>query len=255
VSCWAGFSESVTRRYAFWLVLCLLSLSVTAVTSYANVLEIKYDGFTVWLDCDNRGATQFYYNAAADSGSHKRNPRFFIDPDIPKHCQQTATSSYKRPKGETQYDRGHLVPANHFDGSKQSINQTNFMLNILPQAANMNRGAWLQTEEIVECYRDFEPLDIWGGVIWGDNDEDDHFIKSHGVKTPDAFWKVIVRGDRGIAWIIPNAPDAKRQNLDNYLVSIDKIEILSGLNFDIPENQKSKRHSGSWSILKGCDKG
>ena len=255
MSCWAGFSESVTRRYAFWLVLCLLSLSVTAVTSYANVLEIKYDGFTVWLDCDNRGATQFYYNAAADSGSHKRNPRFFIDPDIPKHCQQTATSSYKRPKGETQYDRGHLVPANHFDGSKQSINQTNFMLNILPQAANMNRGAWLQTEEIVECYRDFEPLDIWGGVIWGDNDEDDHFIKSHGVKTPDAFWKVIVRGDRGIAWIIPNAPDAKRQNLDNYLVSIDKIEILSGLNFDIPENQKSKRHSGSWSILKGCDKG
>ena len=255
MSCCAGFIESVTRRSAFWLILCLLSLSVTAVTSYANVLEIKYDGFTVWLDCDNRGATQFYYNAAADSGSHKRNPRFFIDPDIPKHCQQTATSSYKRPKGETQYDRGHLVPANHFDGSKQSINQTNFMLNILPQAANMNRGAWLQTEEIVECYRDFEPLDIWGGVIWGDNDEDDHFIKSHGVKTPDAFWKVIVRGDRGIAWIIPNTPDAKRRKLDKYLVSIEGIEALTGLNFDIPADQKSKPHSSSWSIPKGCDKG
>ena len=129
------------------------------------------------------------------------------------------------------------------------------MLNILPQAANMNRGAWLQTEEIVECYRDIEPLVIWGGVIWGDNAEDDHFVKSHGVKTPDAFWKVIVRGDRGIAWNIPNTPDAKRRNLDRYLVSIEEIEALSGLNFDIPEYQKSKRHSGSWSIPKGCDKG
>ena len=69
------------------------------------------------------------------------------------------------------------------------------MTNILPQAANMNRGAWLLTEEIVECYRDLEPLDVWGGVIWGDNPVDDHFIESHSVKTPDAFWKIIIRGD------------------------------------------------------------
>ena len=91
--------------------------------------------------------------------------------------------------------------------------------------------------------------------MWGDNDEDDHFIKSHGVKTSDAFWKVIVRGDRGIAWIIPNTADAKRRKLDKYLVSIEEIEALAGLNFDIPENQKSKPRSSSWSIPKGCDKG
>ena len=223
--------------------------------AHAETLKLEYEGFTVWLDCERRGATQFYYKADADSGSLKRSPKFFFDNDVPKHCQQIATASYKRPKGEIRYDRGHLVPANHLDGFKRSIRQTNFMTNILPQAANMNRGAWLLTEEIVECYRDLEPLDVWGGVIWGDNPADDHFIKSHGVKTPDAFWKVIIRGDRGIAWIVPNSSDAKRRNLDRYLVSIDEIESLSGLKFEVPADQKSHPRPGSWPIPKGCDKG
>ncbi|HIG39559.1 MAG TPA: hypothetical protein EYQ14_03340, partial [Gammaproteobacteria bacterium] len=43
-------------------------------------------------------------------------------------------------KGQ-RYDRGHLVPANHLDYSKKAIKQSNYMTNILPQAANMNRGA------------------------------------------------------------------------------------------------------------------
>jgi endonuclease G len=51
------------------------------------------------------------------------------------------------------------------------------MTNILPQAANMNRGAWLQTEEIVECYRDIDELLIIGGVIWGNNPKDDYFVE------------------------------------------------------------------------------
>jgi endonuclease G, mitochondrial len=29
----------------------------------------------------------------------------------------------------------------------------------------MNRGAWLRTEEIVECYRNMDELLIIGGVI------------------------------------------------------------------------------------------
>lgn len=63
----------------------------------------------------------------------------------------------------------------------------------MPQASNMNRGAWLLTKEITECYRDIDELLIISGVIWGDNPDDDIYVDSHGVKTPDAFWKVIIR--------------------------------------------------------------
>jgi DNA/RNA endonuclease G (NUC1) len=63
------------------------------------------------------------------------------------------------------------------------------MTNILPQATNMNRGAWLLTEEITECYRDIDELLIIGGVLWGNNPNDDFFTESHGVKTPMLFGK------------------------------------------------------------------
>ena len=38
----------------------------------AEVLQLDYEGFTVWLDCDKRGAVKFRYNAQRDTGNHKR---------------------------------------------------------------------------------------------------------------------------------------------------------------------------------------
>jgi len=183
-----------------------------------NLLQLDYEGFTVWLDCEKRGAVKFQYNAQRDTGNFKRSSNFYLDPKVPKECQQHSSKTYKQ-KGQ-RYDRGHLVPANHLDYSKTAIKASNTMTNILPQAANMNRGAWLLTEEITECYRDIDELLIIGGVIWGNNPDNDYFVKSHGVKTPDAFWKVIVRGigsnERVIAWIVPNSQDSKRKQLDKY---------------------------------------
>jgi endonuclease G len=134
-----------------------------------DVLRLDYEGFTVWLDCSRRGAIKFRYNAQRDQGNEKRYSRFHLDPSVPEHCQQTSAASYKTKPPAPRYDRGHLVPANHLDASKVSIRQSNYMTNILPQVASMNRGAWLLTEEIVECYRDIDELLIIGGVVWGEN--------------------------------------------------------------------------------------
>jgi endonuclease G, mitochondrial len=149
------------------------------------------------------------------------------------------------------------VPANHLDYSKVAIKQSNFMTNILPQVAGMNRGAWLQTEEIVECYRDIDELLVIGGVIYGNDKSDDYFKKSHGVATPSAFWKVIVRGkDRVIAWIVPNSPKAKRKSLDRYLVSVAEIERRTGERLaEVKGYLRDEVANGSWVIPRGCDKG
>ena len=74
---------------------------------------------------------------------------FHINLGVSSSCQQLSAKTYKQ-KGQ-RYDRSHLVPANHLDYSKAAIRQSNFMTNILPQAASMNRGAWLLTKEITEC--------------------------------------------------------------------------------------------------------
>ena len=131
------------------------------------------------------------------------------------------------------------------------------MTNILPQAANMNRGAWLLTEEIIECYRDIDELLVIGGVIWGHNPADDYFVASHGVKTPDAFWKVIIRGkDRVMAWIIPNTQEATRKRLDTYVVSVEELEQRTGETFpEVPQFAKTEKPEASWLIPLGCEKG
>ena len=50
----------------------------------------------------------------------------------------------------------------------------------------MNRGAWLLTEEMTECYCDINELLIIG-VLWDNNPKDDFFTEAHGIKTPDFF--------------------------------------------------------------------
>jgi endonuclease G len=228
----------------------LVFISCHAFSS--EILKLDYEGFTVWLDCEKRGAVMFQYNAQHDTGRLQRHSRFYHDPDVPERCQQKITSSYK---SDGRYDRGHLVPANHLDYSKTAIKQSNYMTNILPQFAGMNRGAWLATEEIVECYRDIDELLIMGGVIWGDDPSDDYFVESHGVITPDAFWKVIIRNKRVISWIVPNKQDATRKNLDNYLVTIDEIEKKAGVTIYVNDYLKYEKPSTSWIIPVGCNKG
>ena len=227
--------------------------SNSKITPLGKVLKLDYPGFTVWLDCSKRGAIKFQYVAQHDTGNAKRYDKFFLDPNVPAECQQTTANAYGQG-----YDRGHQVPANHLDASDETIKATNTMTNILPQAANMNRGAWLQTEEIIECYRDIAELLVIGGVIWGNNPEDDYFVQSHGIKTPDAYWKVIIRGtgqdERAIAWIVPNTQEATRKRLDAYLVSVDEIERVTGEKLPIAEYAKHDKPSQSWVIPRGCNK-
>ena len=220
---------------------------------YGTILRLDYPGFTLWLDCSKRGAVKFQYVAQRDTGDTKRYDRFFLDPEVPPDCQQKTADAYGM-----QYDRGHQVPANHLDSSPDAIKATNTMTNILPQAANMNRGAWLQTEEIIECYRDIDELLVMGGAIWSDHSREE-FIRSHGVKTPDAFWKVVIRGtgqdERVIAWIVPNTQEAIRKNLDRYLVSVADIEKATGEKLPVADYVKQEKLQASWMIPKGCNKG
>jgi endonuclease G len=230
-----------------------IAQSNTEITRSGNTLQLNYPGFTVWLDCSKRGAIKFQYVAQRDNGNAKRYDKFFLDSNVPVDCQQTSAKAYGM-----KFDRGHQVPANHLDATEEAIKATNTMTNILPQAANMNRGAWLLSEEIIECYRDISELLVIGGVIWGNNPTDDYFVESHGVKTPDAFWKVVIRGtgqdERAIAWIVPNSQDATRKRLDQYLVSVDELERVTGEIIPVADYVKHDKPSQSWMIPVGCNK-
>lgn len=225
-------------------------LPPTEIVKEGGLLKLGYEGFSVWLDCKERAPVKFRYNAQHDNGNFDRSENFAYDPYVPRECQQTSTNGYG-----SGYDRGHQVPANHLDYSPVAIKQSNYMTNILPQTSQMNRGAWLLTEEIVECYRDIDELLVLGGVIWGNNIKDDYFVKSHGVRTPDAFWKVIVRGNGdAIAWIVPNTKDAVADRLDRYLTTVADIERLTGEKLPVSGDARTMKPKSSWLVPIGCNK-
>jgi endonuclease G, mitochondrial len=226
----------------------------TAITKLGDLLKLDYQGFTLWLDCEKRSAVKFQYKVQHGTGNKLRTKDFKLDPSVPKECQQTSTAAY-----EHGYDHGRLVPAKHLDYSPEAVKQSDYMTNILPQTLQMKRGAWLLTEEIIECFRDIDELSVIGGVIWGDNPADDYFVKSHGVKTPDAFWKVVIRGTgqdkQAIAWVVPNSKDATQKNLDNYLVSLGELEIITGEKIPVANYEKHDKPAASWTMPDGCKRG
>lgn len=222
------------------------------------IFRVDHEGFTLWLDCIEHGAIRFRYNAQHDTGTFPRETSYWFDPEVPPECQQLNTDTYRRGEGETPtYERSHLVPANHLDWSELALTQSNYMTNIVPMTATLNHGAWMATEEIVECYRDFDELLVLGGVVWGSDDSNDYFVASHGIRTPDQFWKVVIRGNgKTIAWLMPNSTLATRSNLDRFLVTTRKLERVIGAKIqEVPKEWRKKKPRTSWVKPFGCDLG
>ena len=156
------------------------------------------------------------------------------------------------------------------------------MVNILPQASKFNRGAWLETEMIVECLREEEVLTVLGGAVYPSSPdsslESEYFRKTHGVVTPTHFWKIIAakpdgryKADNGlIAFWIPNSDNAVAARTEDYVVSITELEEklaerkapVGGAGwpsrspkevFDLPQHVKDHKPS-FWGTLEGCDR-
>lgn len=96
-----------------------------------------------------------------------------------------------------------MVAANHMDQSDTAIKESMHMTNIMPQTSVLNQQAWLAAEDIFECYRDIINLNTIVGIIMGTNKTNDIFVGSHGVRTPDFYWRIIEKQDGDvISWIM-----------------------------------------------------
>ena len=221
--------------------------------------RVDYEGFTVWLDCKEHGMARFRYNAQRDSGVLPRETSYRLDPLVPYECQPSSANSFKAPESSRlTYERGHQVPANHLDYSELALKQANYMTNILPQSFQLNRGAWQQTEDIVECYRDTTELLVMGGAVWGKTRkarQNDYFVGSHNLRTPEYFWKVLIRGDgQTVAWWMPNDETATRANLDTFLIKPAQLQTKAKVKLpEVPKKWRWRKPDASWELPKGCD--
>lgn len=131
------------------------------------------------------------------------------------------------------YDRGHLVPARDmaFDSIAQA--EVNYMSNITPQDRGFNRGIWRTLEAKVRKW-----AVVWDSVmiVSGPILEAglDSIGKENNISVPRKFFKaLLVHTDTctsAIAFVIPNEKQTGRDHME-FAVSIDSLEILTGINF------------------------
>jgi len=229
-------------------------LNFVNLSPFRQLHRRDYSEFTCWLACSERATVMCHYFGFKDTGNAARPSSFSFDPQVSRDCQQKTTNSYASVYAG--YDRGHMVANNHMDGSDVTSRESNHMTNIMPQTSIMNQQSFLAAEEIFECWRDIVNLRSAVGIIMGTNATNDHFVNSHGVRTPDWFWRFIQK-ETGevIAWIFPNDNTARKDKLNSYLTSISEIELRSGMVFtDFTNEQKEVAQTVSWAIPDNCDK-
>ena len=224
-----------------------------------RVIRQDYGGYQLTYDCTTHTALQYSYTLGFDDGTVARPTSFKLDPTLPEGCGQQTTANSYAAAIHPGYDRGHLVSSNHMDYNADYILRANYMTNIVPQVATFNRNVWLDAENVAECYRDVAPVQVYGGVVYSDP-TNDWFLASHGIRTPEFFWKAILTTDpdtgaaKAIAWYIPNVEGLTA--LDPYLVSIDELERLVGtglVGITAPAAVKAMKPATSWPLPAGCN--
>ena len=112
--------------------------------------------------------------------------------------------------------------------SKVSMSESFYMSNMSPQKASFNRGIWNTLENQVRLRAKKSELYIsTGGVL---NSKKLKRIGSNKVSVPDQFYKIIydAKNQKMFAYLMPNR---KLESLEKYVVTVDLIEALTGIDF------------------------
>ncbi len=233
-----------------WLLFCIVLFNTQV--SLANITRIDYAQFSIWMNCERRAPVMFFMALDKDNGDKPQLSQFYLDENIELTCQQSATTPYTAERLKVKYDRGHLVTPNAMDDNELSMREAFYMTNVVPQVAEFNTGAWALTEDIQECLRDEAPTAVLGGLKY-DNTYNDHFVDSHGIPTPDYFWKIIVSGDTSYVWYFPNSREATKKNIDKYLISISDLEKKINYKIPIEIRDRDSKARKSYRVTRRCD--
>ncbi len=180
----------------------------------------------------------------------ERTDWFEADPTVP------GGSAHFEDYRSSGYTKGHLAPAGDMAFSQLAMEESFLMSNISPQLRAFNGGVWRELEENVRDWaRKYEHLYIVTGPILKKGP-----VKKIGrnqVAVPDRFYKVLLHedgnGSSGIGFIIPH--EMSEKPLTTYMVSIDDVERLTGLDFfgnvlqdSIEEVVESRFEQNQWPI-------
>ncbi len=187
-----------------------------------------HTGFTLQYSEEHEQSLWVAYLLTDDevNGTIGRTDNFRADKDI-----VTGSASLSDYRGSG-FDRGHLAPAGDMKWSKNAMSESFFMSNMSPQVPGFNRGIWKKLEEWVRDQADHdEEVYVVTGPILTDGPYET--IGDNEVSIPKHYFKVILDikepDIKAIGFILPN--ESSGSPLSSFVVTIDHIETISGLDF------------------------
>ena len=179
--------------------------------------------------------------------NHKR-PLFELDKKV-----KTGSAHWGNYKNSG-YSKGHLVPAGDRKFSKEAYNNTFLTSNISPQKPAFNAGVWNRLEQKVRYWvgKERHLYVITGGIL----KEGLKTIGRENVSVPEYFYKILLDYSepeiKAIAFLVPHKKSKKP--LYSFVVSIDEIESLTGIDFypSLPDDLEAEIERSSdyknWSF-------
>jgi endonuclease G len=180
------------------------------------------------------------------AGDAVRDESFHADPALPA-AVRVGASDYLH----SGFDVGHLPPAED-QGRQADRDQTFFYSLAAPQHPALNRGPWAQLEKHIRG------LTAGGAQVWVITcplflDRCTPLIGPHGLQIPSHFGKSVLVVEQGgtlphgaAAWIAPNRQPPYGTLFSRYRTSIDRLEVLSGLDLwgELPDELEARLEAG-----------
>lgn len=227
-------NKVIQRAFLAWISLFWSSIfplngqSVNpGLPTIAHCQTIHHPGFTLGFNAQHKQAAWVMYslNSTMPIGTEPRQNRFETDPMV-----KGGSADDNDYKGSG-YDRGHLAPAQDMSYSEKSMLASFYYSNMSPQLPGFNRGIWKRAESQVRWWAaDKDTIYVVTGPILRSGLPS---IGYHQVSIPSFYYKIVFDGsapDYGmIALLIPHKPS--QQSIKEFVVSVDSIEQLTGINF------------------------
>jgi len=221
---------------SIFIIATIMNVSASAATCNVkyggiseNITEYKLcRDYTVGYDADLKSPLWVAYNVTQGTLIKlvRRHGSFSSDHELNRR-DRVYSSWYIH----TGYDRGHMAPAINFRYSKIAEKRAFIMSNIVPQLPSVNRGIWKALEYRIQktVLHNGQSLVIIDGPIYS---KPLKMIKNK-LPVPSAFYKIVIckYPFKAAAFIIPNVKPPKKYNLASYTVSIDDIELVTGIDF------------------------
>jgi endonuclease G len=211
-----------------------------------SLLRLDNPGYAVGYDeADKlpRWAAYKVFPAAFDLPD--RPSRFRIDPRTESRVR---TELYTR----SGYDRGHLAPnyALAVCHGPEAQRASFLMSNVVPKLHALNSGLWRDLEVRIADRYTRRYGDVWvaaGPAFLPGVPARRIGTFDFTIRVPDAFWLVVAERTpsgalRAQALLVPHEAIWRARDLRPYLVSIDEVERLTGLDLfpDLPEPAQSR---------------